>query len=127
MVKHFRLDGHHVIECSLEEWSVWFSSAINDGSRTVGDDLIAGYRVSTAFIGLNHSASDEHRYIFETAVFDEHGEVGVMDKYAKWNEAREGHEAICASMRTLEAESIEILRGMLNMVRLGLNHQDKEE
>lgn len=47
------------------EWARWFETS----DRHVSDDLIGDDRVSTVFLGLNHSHGGGEPILFETMVF----------------------------------------------------------
>src|SRR5262245_16705627 len=62
------LDGHTVVPCrNTLEWARWFETA----NRHVGDTIIkSGVRVSTVFLGLDHSHAPGARPLwFETMTF----------------------------------------------------------
>jgi hypothetical protein len=86
-----------------EEWSALFAD-----ERHVGDDDIAGVRVSTVWLGLDHSwGLSGPPLIFETMVFG-----GKFDewawRYSTEREAREGHARIVAAVRA--GEPLDALR-----------------
>lgn len=82
------LDGHTPVPCdSLMEWANRFEK----DNRHVGDDTAGGVRVSTVFLGIDHSfGSSGPPLLFETMVFGgEHD--GKQERYSTWEEAEEGH------------------------------------
>ena len=68
------------------EWATWFDS----GNRTVRFDEVGEVRVSTVFLGLDHSFGGEVPILFETMIF---GGVhdGYQGRYATWDEAVKGY------------------------------------
>lgn len=57
-----------------------------------------GWRVSTVWLGLNHSFGGGPPLIFETMSFEE-GEEQEQERYATEAEALAGHEAVVAKVR----------------------------
>ena len=75
-------------------WAEWFETA----NRIVKQTVFAnGTRVSTVFLGIDHSFSNGPPLLFETMVFGGpyHGEE---DRYTTWDEAEAGHAAIVARL-----------------------------
>ena len=115
---HYRLDAdHNVVPCSLREWCETF-----EASRQVADTETRFYRVSTVFLGLNHGFhGDGPPIVFETMTFEqessvddsgEHlirynrsvdGDLRAFDRYASWDDAMTGHEAIVGRINRWEA------------------------
>ena len=83
------LDGHEAVECpDLTKWAEWMEHA----DRHVRDTFRDEVRVSTVFLGLDHSFSDDAPpVLFETMVFI-NGSGGEMERYSTWDEAEEGHQ-----------------------------------
>lgn len=128
---HYVLIDHRVVECpDLMQWAKWFEMSRKDESFRVGETVIGELRISTVFLGLDHRfLSDGPPIVFETMVFQETaeerehcGEVfdDCMQRYCTYEEAERGHEAIVDSLRALESDAVEITRGMLNIVRMGV-------
>ena len=70
------------------EWGRWFEAADRHVAQTV---LRSGVRVSTVFLGLDHSFGGGTPALFETMIFGgRHNEY--QERYATWEEAEEGHE-----------------------------------
>ena len=57
--------GEAVPETDLMKWALWFQS----GNRIVKKEQIGDSKVSTVFLGLNHSHNDSELLIWETMVF----------------------------------------------------------
>ena len=65
---NYILDGHSAIECNdILEWSKWFEA--NMKNHHVADEKIGDARVSTVFLGIDHSFGDGPPLLFETMVF----------------------------------------------------------
>lgn len=90
MTAKYVLDGHTAVECNnLLDWARWFETA----ERRVAEDNIAGVRVSTVFLGLDHAFGGDTPLLFETMVFG-----GARDqdqlRYSTWEQAEAGHKAM---------------------------------
>ena len=66
-------------------WATWFEAA----DRHVRDSFQGDVRVSTVFLGLDHSVYGPPQ-LFETMVFVGHDSVGC-ERYATWTQAEAGH------------------------------------
>lgn len=94
MNKYFILGGkdeHEAIPTELMSWAQWFESA----NRHVATDVVgptAGIRVSTVFLGLDHSFSGGPPLIFETMIFGGPND-GYQNRYSTWDEAVAGHKS----------------------------------
>jgi len=104
-------DGE-VQPCDFMTWAYWLE-ADQGGQRqriVAQEDLPHGYRISTIFIGLNHSYFKGPPLWFETMVFEpptnvpspitgkiyKLGPEVFQDRYTTLEEARSGHEIIKA-------------------------------
>lgn len=64
--KYILDDAGDPIPCAdLLQWALWFETA----QRHVADDRINGVRVSTVFLGLDHSFSNGPPILYETMIF----------------------------------------------------------
>ena len=73
---------------SLLEWARWFETSAD--VRRVALDNIGGVKVSTVFLGLDHSFDGAGPVLFETLVFG--GPLdGEQERYATRDEAVTGH------------------------------------
>lgn len=94
------LNGHEVVPChDLLEWATWFETA----DRHVANDWFKEVRVSTVFLGLDHSfLLAGPPLIFETMVFG-----GPLDqeqeRYSTWDEAEKGHAEMLAKVKAAQA------------------------
>ena len=85
------LDGHKAVPCDdVFEWGRWFEKA----NRRVAEEVRGEIRVSTVFLGLDHSFGSGPPLLFETMIF------GMKDiyqeRYSTWEEAEDGHKRACA-------------------------------
>lgn len=85
------LDGKTVVPCNdLMEWARWFETA----ERHVAIKVIGDVRVSTVFLGLDHSFGGATPILFETIIFG-----GPHDQYQErcstWDEADAMHARAC--------------------------------
>ena len=93
---HYILDAEHrPVEAELMEWARWYQSA----DRSVAtSELPGGIVVSTVFLGLDYGWMEgEPPQLFETLVFSDYG-GGDMERYATWEEAEAGHQAMVARL-----------------------------
>ena len=71
------------------------AARVMGANRTVGDDTFGNVRVSTVFLGLDHSHGHGEPVLFETMVFGgKHDEL--MARYSTHTEALNGHREIVA-------------------------------
>lgn len=85
----FILKGKVPVPCEGPlKWARWFESA----NRQVAETKVGDVKISTVFLGLNHSFYPNAKPIlFETMVFG--GELdGEQERYCTWDEAEAGHE-----------------------------------
>lgn len=78
----------------LMEWAEQFEHM----DRHVACEVIEGKKVSTVWLGLDHSFCGGKPLVFETMVFSEYdgGTDIYMDRYFTWDEAVEGHKKAIA-------------------------------
>ena len=88
MSDKYILDGHKVVPCcDLMEWAEWFEAADRHVDRTMVGDI----KVSTVFLGLDHSFGGGEPQLFETMIFG--GKLdGEMWRYSTWEQAEKGHQ-----------------------------------
>jgi hypothetical protein len=84
------LNSHKPVKCDdLMCWARWFETADRQVADTQQDEV----RVSTVFLGLDHSfwpARVGPPILFETMVFV-NGSAEQMERYCTWDEAEAGH------------------------------------
>jgi hypothetical protein len=95
MADRYILAGKRPVPCPfLLEWARWFETA----DRQVAESIQGDVRVSTVFLGLDHSFRDTGPPIlFETMAFIGHDSVDC-DRYATWEEAEQGHKNMVAKI-----------------------------
>lgn len=86
--KYILNENGDAVPCdSLRAWGQWFESA----DRVLAKDESHGVRVSTVFLGLDHSFGDEVPILWETMIFG-----GPLDQYQERHSSKsaalEGHE-----------------------------------
>lgn len=101
---HAILVGHEVMPANLMTWARWFEATSRSPGknglptgRHVAHDVVPGgkAKISTVFLGIDHSFNGGRPLWFETMVFV--GGVDVdMARYATWDEAAAGHAAMLA-------------------------------
>lgn len=97
MILNYILDGKTPKPCDdLLGWAEWFQTA----DRHVANDVIGETRISTVFIGIDHSFGDGPPLFFETMVFG-----GPHDQYqtraSTWDEAEKQHAEAVTLVRSL--------------------------
>lgn len=100
--KYYRLAGREAIPCTLLEWADSFK--VSKGHVVAQQEVRPGVRVSTAFLGLDHSWGEGPPLLFETMIFG-----GPHDQYQErcstWQEAEGQHsQAIKVALRGSEAD-----------------------
>lgn len=58
--------------------------------RHVANDVVGNVRISTVFLGLDHSFGGGVPLLFETMIF-EGPHDGYCERYSTWEQAEEGH------------------------------------
>ena len=81
-------NNNPVVEPNVVKWGQWMGTSLR---RRVGsDEPIPGVKVSTVFLGLDHSWDDGPPVLWETMIFggqfDEY-----QERYTSFNDAKEGH------------------------------------
>lgn len=96
MNKWYILDNNHkpVISTGMES-SEWMDN--NPNRKTVGYDELKDLhgddvRVSTVFLGLNHSWNSKELVLWETMIFGGENDQGYQERYASYEQAIEGHQ-----------------------------------
>lgn len=96
-MNYYKLDGKNLVPCDLMEWARWFEN----GNRHVAQDVLGEFRVSTVFLGLDHSFGSGPPLLFETMIFGppDHNLNETMDRYTTWEQAEAGHQAMLDKVR----------------------------
>ena len=93
------LNGHDAVLTDSETWAKWFGQA----NRTVASDFIGDVRVSTVFLGLDHSWGNGPPLIFETMIFGgPHDQY--QERYTTWEQAEAGHAKALAIVKEQKEE-----------------------
>ena len=92
------LDGKLAVECAdLMKWAAWFEE--NNLKRHVADEHISDVRVSTVFLGIDHSFGGGVPLLFETMVFG-----GALDedqeRCTTWEQAETMHKNMVERVKT---------------------------
>ncbi len=106
MNSKYILVGHDVVEePDVLIWAKWFESA----DHVVQQTRVGEQRVSTVFLGLDHSFVDGAKpLVFETMVFESDPyEDKFCKRYCTWGEAVAGHEDCVTRLKA--GESLEAL------------------
>lgn len=100
MTDKYILDGKKAVPCEdLMEWGGWFETA----DRHVAQDMVGDVRVSTVFLGLDHSFGrllheDAPPLLFETMIFGgDHDQY--QDRCSTWEQAEAMHAEALALVR----------------------------
>lgn len=88
-------DDLNPIPVSMEESMDWCKrnkEDWQDKKRMALTEFTCGTRVSTVFLGLDHNHGDGTPILFETLVFDKHGDSDDMTRYTTFDNAIQGHK-----------------------------------
>ena len=93
MSNKYTLDGKTPVPTDdVMEWAKMFK---NTDNRRVAWDEVGDARISTVFLGLDHSFGEGSPLLFETMVFTNQLEWdGYCERYCTWEEAETGHARI---------------------------------
>ena len=95
---HYILDENkNPVPCDLITWAETFE---NPNNRLVRAETINGLRISTMFLGMDHSFDEDEVHLFETMVFDEKGESVEMDRCDTWDNAIKMHETMVERVKS---------------------------
>jgi hypothetical protein len=100
----FVLDGTQPVPCDdVVAWSAWMAQADLD---VVDTWLGPAIHVSTVFLGLCATNKERPLLLFETLVYWDDGPLdGMTACYATWDDAKQGHAAICARLQRVLARA----------------------
>lgn len=86
----YAMVGDKIVVCKdVVEWAKLFERK----NRTIAFNEIDGVRVSTVFLGIDHSYGDGEPLLFETMVFGGDHD-GFCDRYSTKKEAVKGHKRV---------------------------------
>lgn len=74
---------------SLEEWAKWFETT----DRHIGNDHIGDVKISTVFLGLDHSFGGDKPLLFESMIFGGERDQDQF-RYSTYEEAEAGHKKL---------------------------------
>ena len=85
------LNGKTPVECNdLMEWA----KQMERKNRIVEQSQFGDVKVSTVFLGLDHSFGGGKPLLFETMIFGGENDQ-YQERYSTWDEAVEGHKKAC--------------------------------
>jgi hypothetical protein len=91
---------HNLIDADLMTWAKFIEIPEN---KIVKQENIGAIRISTVFLGLDHSFGHGPELWFETMAFGIGGKIPMEFEYQErcttWDEALEMHEKACAQAR----------------------------
>ena len=93
----YKLDKNNVaVPCDdIEEWARWFGTA----ARRVAEDDVGSIRISTVFLGIDHSLFEGPPLLFETMIFGgAHNEHQA--RCSTWDQAVAQHAEAVAMARS---------------------------
>lgn len=127
---YFILDtDRRPVSVDVLTWGRWYEDADN---RRVAETFTELYRVSTVFLGIDHRFSGKGPPIlFETMVFEKephlreifgdlrevHDDIGECERYATWDDAEAGHNAMVKRILKREKEAAQIIKDAKEFVR----------
>ena len=85
----FKLDGHKVVPVdNVYDWCEWMDA----GELMVDYTNAGGVGICTVFLGLPAKRqTDGPPLLFETAIMRDDKPTSVVERYATWDEAENGH------------------------------------
>lgn len=98
MTTNYILEGHIAIpEPDILKWAAWYETA----NRVVAQTSVGDVRVSTVFLGLDHSFGEGPKQLFETMVFG--GEMNEeQTRYQNWSQAEAGHAEMVERVKSVQ-------------------------
>lgn len=97
--KHYILENREIKEVDLMTWARWFET----GNRRIAyTDHSDGWRVSTVFLGIDHSFGNGPELLFETMVFNSGTELDEKEqRYSTLKGAEQGHDEMVAKLKKI--------------------------
>ncbi len=84
----------------LMKWGRWLEESYKNGKRRVAQTNIGKIRISTVFLGMDHSFSETAPpLIFETMIFGTDDDQELQWRYSTWDEALKGHQNAVAAVK----------------------------
>ena len=91
MTDHYILDGRKAVRADFMTWARWLEKADRRVAATHNDHV----RVSTVFLGRDHSFGSGPPLLFETMIFGgEHD--AYQERCTTWKQAEKMHKKACA-------------------------------
>ena len=100
MTDHYILDGHKAVPTDMMTWARWIESHRAD--RRVGDTKVGDTRISTVFLGLDHSFGSGPPLLFETMTFGLEDEE--CERCTTWEQAEAQHAAMVEKVRAAQEQ-----------------------
>jgi hypothetical protein len=98
--RYYDMDGEPYANC--EDWAKDFNDITK---RRVAQHEVAGYRVSTVLLGLDHNFGSGPPLIFESMIFPPTScDWDWTDRYATKEQAAEGHEQLVTLLEAITGE-----------------------
>lgn len=104
-VNYYDINGQKI---TRDEWLIHF---INDSYKIIANDQIGKFRISTVWLGMDHSFGFEGPLqIFETMVFDTTNKADTwqnidMERYSTLEQAKAGHRIMVETYKNLISSS----------------------
>jgi len=96
-IKHYILKDREIVEVDLMPFRLWFKDRKN---RRVDETFVGEYRVSTVFLGFDHSYGElGPPILFETMVFNKNKDDLECERYCTYTEAEHGHEVMVEKVK----------------------------
>ena len=112
---YYILIGREAVPANLMTWARWFE-AIGD-ARIIEQEYVGTTKISTVFLGLDHSWNGNPPLIFETLVFG--GPLDdKMDRCTTYDQAEAMHATMVAQ--------VEVAQGQTDSAVLGLSYKGKK-
>jgi hypothetical protein len=90
-------DENKTIKASMHQWAKWIEN--NRNKKVVKQEVINDQKLSTVFLGLDHSYGGGPPLLFETMIFEGPHDGGQW-RYTTYAEALEGHNQIAERLKT---------------------------
>lgn len=99
------------VKVGLYEWGKW----IEKNDRHVAYTETELHRISTVFLGIDHSYGNGPPVLFETMVFEIGTDEDVeTERYSSWSEADAGHAGIVGHWLKREADAAAVIKEEMN-------------
>lgn len=100
-------DGDPIGCDTMEEYREWDKSPEGEKARRVAEDFVNGIRVSTVFLGLDHSHGYGSPLLWETMTFggEAWGVETICKRYYSVAEAKRGHAEVVDACARIEPPS----------------------